>query len=245
MSAGHRHHHGAGGHGILVVERLLKNLAVREELFQRWDIDRNHDLPYLGGTSTKFRRVYLDQHLPDMISYTHDGQKKEFSPIPFLMAHETFERSVMDSLGWHYSHAHQAATGYEKRQVLAAGLLWGPYDRVMQRYVKADEHEKLKNVPADLDMRPYNAPPVDEALLARMEKAMGGKNVLKKSQVEVHYTKEGHPSSHCGPVKSWKSGECVHFIAPHSCEGVRGYIEPRGWCVLWNGGKDEDKDPKN
>jgi hypothetical protein len=242
MSTGHIHHHGAGGHGFLVVNRLLKNPKVLKEFHSFWEINRDYDLPYLGGTSTKFRRVYFDRHLPEILRYEHDGHKKEFNPTPFLMTHETFERAVMDALGWHYSHAHQAATALEKRQVMEAGLIWGPYQHALEKYIKAAEHEKLKKVPPDLDMRPYNAPPVDESLIAHMEKAMGGKHVEKKSKAEASYSNEGHPSSHCGPVRAWESGDCRHFESPSSCELVRGHISPRGWCRYWESYKDEDKD---
>ena len=37
---------------------------------------------------------------------------------------------------------------------MQAGLLWTPYQDAYRPYIKADEHEKLKKVPADLDLTP-------------------------------------------------------------------------------------------
>lgn len=54
----------------------------------------------------------------------------------------------------------------------------------------------------------------------------------KKPKAAVRYS-PGMASSHCGPVKGWPRGECVHFIAPSGCDRVRGDINPRFWCTLW------------
>jgi len=235
MSSGHRHPGGSGGQGKLIIDRILKNPDVQRELYEWWPVDRGYDLPYLGGTSSNERKIYLDRHLPFSLSYEHDGLKKEFNPTEYLCNHEKFERACMDVLGWGYEHAHQAATGYERRSVLAAGLFWQPYQSAVERFVKAAEHESLQKVPPDLDMRPYNSPPPDKALIARMEKAMGGKNAAKHSKAEAEYTDHGHASTHCGPVAQWKTGQCEHFEAPSSCELVRGHISARGWCKYWKG----------
>ena len=108
---------------------------------------------------------------------------------------------------------------------------WDQYQKSLEPYIKADEHEKLTKVPSDLDMRPYYDPPVDQKLVDRLERAMDGGDV-RKAKKEVNYGL-GHKDSHCGPVKEWKGGDCSHFISPHGCEKVRGYINPKYWCELF------------
>lgn len=167
-----QHKHAGAGQASNVIEKLLKDPQVRDLLWRPHEINRTFDLPYLGGTSKNGKTVYIDRHLPELLSYDLDGRKQEFDPTRFILAHEDFERAVMDGVGWVYSAAHQAATGYERRMVLMAGLSWPLYQNAVEKYVKADEHEALKKVPSNLDMRPYRAPPVNEGLLARMRKAM-------------------------------------------------------------------------
>lgn len=232
MSAGH----GCGGSNCqsrVVIDRLLKNPEVTRLLYRPRQINTEYDLPYLGGYSKDGETIYIDRHLPECIVIEDDGHKKELRPHHFIAYHEQFEKAVMDALGWSYQHAHEAATGYERWHVLEQGFFWKPYDKCMQKYIKQDEHEKLIKVPSDLDMRPYYSPPVDRGLIAHMEKAMG-KGQGKELKKDVDYSK-GMPSSHCGPVSVWPhKGECRYFIAPFSCEKVKGYIEPKYWCKLWS-----------
>jgi hypothetical protein len=70
--------------------------------------------------------------------------------------------------------------------VRAAGISWGVYDRFMQKYVKRDGHEKLTNVPADLDTKPYRDEH-DVDLLRRMELAVErGPIPSARSRAAVH-----------------------------------------------------------
>lgn len=174
MATGHYHTAGEDNSYLnsQVIDRLLKNEEVRKYLHSFPSISRDYDLPYLGGYSKDGKTIYFDRHLPYTLSYIHDGQKKSFDPTQHILDHECFEKALIDVLGWNYEHAHHAANGYERRGVLRAGLLWIPYNSAYDPYLKNDEHEKLKKVPADLDMTPYTFPPVDKALLARMKKAM-------------------------------------------------------------------------
>jgi len=173
MSAGHHFMGSSGSHSHQVVDKLLEDPEVRKLLWRAGEINRDeYDLPYLAGYSTDGKTIYIDRHLPDKLSYTYRGVKKEYDVEQFLRDHEAFEKAVIDALGWSYDHAHQAATGYERRHVMRAGLMWQPYQEAYRPYIKADEHEKLKKVPADLDMTPYLQEPIDHRLLARMKKAM-------------------------------------------------------------------------
>lgn len=231
MSSGH-HHHGMGIH-THTFEKLLKDPGVRQRLFKNHFVNREYDIPYLGGYSKDGDTIFFDRHLPDKIEFQLDGKKHSFSPFQFLERHEAFEKAVMDALGWKYSAAHEAATAYERRAVVAAGLPWPEYQRSYKPYIKADEHEAIKKIPKDLDLRPYLEPPVDQALVARIETAMeGGGSEGKHKKGEVEYS-DGHPGSHCGPTDKWPKGYCAHFISPHSCEEVIGYINPTKWCKLF------------
>jgi hypothetical protein len=230
MSSGHDHPDWAGL-SSQAIDRLLKNPEVTKNLYRVQDICRDYDLPYLGGYSENGEIVYIDRHLPDELTIEVDGHKKTFDPARFITMHERFEKAVMDACGWAYGHSHQAANGYERRGVLSAGLPWNPYNEALKPFIKADEHEALKKVPANLDMKPYYAPPVDKALIARMEKAMGiGED--KQNKKDVDYS-DGHPGSHCGWTPTWPRCACKHFLEPHSCEKVKGYIEPKKWCSLY------------
>jgi hypothetical protein len=230
MSAGHRHNEG-GGQSSQVIDRFLANPEFLAVLWRPRETDRTYDLPYLGGTSVDDSKIYFDRHLPEKLAYHQDGKKHEFNPCHFIHFHECFERGTMDVIGWDYAHAHQAATGYERRKVISAGLSWPDYNRAVEKYVKASEHEKIKKVPPDLDMRPYYAPPVNKKLVARMQECMGTSEG-KKSKSEVDYS-EGMAKSHCGPVSRWSNGECEHFQTPNGCALVRGWIDPKYWCKLW------------
>lgn len=177
MSAGHRHADGVldtRGLSAVTINRLIANPEVKRRLFHPYRLDQGHDLPYLAGYSQDGETIYIDRHLPNTLICEEDGHKIAFDPRKHLMDHECFEKALMDGLGWHYTHAHEAANGYERRGVLKAGLFWKPYNQAYIPYVKADEHEKLKKLPPDLDMRPYYAPPIDKRLVAHMEKALRG-----------------------------------------------------------------------
>ena len=172
MSAGHESHPATGALSSHTIDRILTNPAIREHVYRSYDLDHDHDLPYLAGYSKDGKTIYIDRHLPEHISYVSDGLKKEFNPSDFVKLHEILEKACIDVLGWGYYHAHEAANGYERRAVMRAGLLWTPYNKALAPYIKADEHEKLKKVPADLDMTPYYAPPVNKKLVAHMKKVM-------------------------------------------------------------------------
>ena len=232
MSTAHHGHHHTMGLGHHIVEKLLKDPQIRGRIYRGHKINKEFDIPYLGGYSNDGETVYLDRHLPEKVTFHVDGREHGFDPSHFVPHHEIFEKAVMDSLGWSYSAAHEAATAYERRFVVSAGLPWKEYQDSLKPFIKADESEALQSVPPDLDMRPYTEPPVDHSLVARLEKAMGGAGAKKHSKQEVGYS-EGSPTSHCGPVAKWPKGACKHFEVPSSCCLVRGFIKNTGWCGLW------------
>jgi hypothetical protein len=230
MSSGH---HGHQGFGISAstMKKLYDDQHVMQNYYRDYVVNKEYDIPYLGGYSVDGHTVYLDRHLPDEITFEQDGRKYNFRPSETIPYHERFEKAIMDAIGWSYSHAHRAANANERRYVVQLGLPWSEYQKSLEPYIKADEIEKLVKVPPDLDMRPYYDPPVDHKLVDRLEQAMDGGDV-RKSKKEVKYSL-GHKDSHCGPVAKWKGGDCTHFITPHGCEKVQGYINPTYWCELF------------
>jgi len=181
MSSGHRH---LGGFGInsQVLDRYLKNESIQHELYKLRKISKEFTIPYLGGYSLDGNTIYFDKHLPDKIKLERDGQTREIDPIPFLMRHETFEKTMLDQMHFHYQHAHQLATAYERRGVLEmiGPGWWGVYQRAFDPYIKADAHEKLTKIPSDLDLEPYKDEH-DTELLEHLEALMSGKAQKKKS----------------------------------------------------------------
>jgi hypothetical protein len=167
LSTGHRL--GGGRSSKLLVDRCLKDPEVRRLLYRYEHLDDGYDIPYLAGYSTDGKTIYIDRHLPEMLSYHHDGRQREYDPRRFLIDHESMEKALIDAFGWRYEHAHDVATAYERRHVLEAGLLWQPYQEAYRPYIKADEHERLKKVPAELDLTPYED---DPRLLHHLQKKM-------------------------------------------------------------------------
>ena len=173
MATGHRHR--GMGMGSHVLRKLLSDKQVQERLWAEHTLNRDYDIPYLGGYSEDGKTIYLDRHLPDEISFEVDGRKHTFRPDHYLCQHEKFEKAVMDTLGWSYTAAHEAATGYERRSVLASGIPWDGYQKSLKPYIKADERESLKKVPKNLDLRPYYTPPIDEDMIRRIKNAQKNK----------------------------------------------------------------------
>jgi hypothetical protein len=175
MSSGHRHHEGFGLNSQ-ALDRYLKNEKVQQELYTPRQIDEEHDIPYLGGYSKDGKTIYFDRHLPDTVTLERDGAKRTFDPVQFLRLHESLEKTLLDQLGMSYQDAHKAATAYERRgvlQTLGPGW-WELYQREMEKYIKADAHEKLKKVPRNLDLTPY-IDEHDKELLTHLKECMSGK----------------------------------------------------------------------
>jgi hypothetical protein len=111
---------------------------------------------------------------------------------------------------------------------------WEPYSKVLEKYIKADEHEKLKKVPADLDLTPYKAEPVNKKLLAHLEQFVHPDKISKEA---ANYTPDGSPGRHCGPDAKWPNGFCSMYREENACTLVRGYIGHRAVCKYWERAK--------
>jgi hypothetical protein len=156
------------------VSSLMLDRALDAILRRVKKLDRNHDVPYLAGYSQDGQTIYIDRHLPTKMTYK--GRKVDVDR--YLIMHEEVEKTLIDQLGLHYLHAHQIATRAEEAAVRAEGILWRDYDRFMQKYVKHIGDERLTNVPADLDLKPYRDEH-DFELIQRMQKALTKKGLRK------------------------------------------------------------------
>jgi hypothetical protein len=153
----------------LMLDRALDAIVRRVK-----KLDRDHDIPYLAGYSRDGKTIYIDRHMPKLMKF----RGREIDTDRFLILHEEVEKTLIDQLNLHYLHAHQIATRAEEAAVRAAGILWRDYDRFMQKYVKRIGDERLKKVPADLDLKPYRDEH-DFDLMQRMEDCIAQKKVPK------------------------------------------------------------------
>src|SRR5580658_3160278 len=161
----------------LMMDRALDAIVRRVR-----KLDRKHDIPYLAGYSRDGKTIYIDRHMPR--SFKFRGRIIETDR--FLVLHEEVEKTLIDQLGLHYLHAHQIATRAEQAAVRAAGVSWRAYDRFMQKFVKRMGDERLTQVPADLDTKPYRDEH-DVDLLRRMEAAVErGQVPPARSRAAVH-----------------------------------------------------------
>ena len=133
-----------------LVSHIMLDLAV-EAILKKVKIDRKHDIPYLAGYSQDGKTIYIDRHMPE--SFT--DQKRTIKTDRFLILHEAVEKTLIDQLGLQYQLAHQIALRTEQAAVRADKISWENYDRFMQLYIKEIGDERLQNVPADLDTKPY------------------------------------------------------------------------------------------
>lgn len=148
------------------VSSLMMDRALDAVVRRAKKVDRNHDVPYLAGYSNDGKTIYIDRHMPTVWTY----RRRKIDTDRYLILHEEVEKTLIDRLGLHYLHAHQIATRAERAAVRAAGIAWRDYDRFMQKFVKKMGDERLTNVPADLDLKPYRDEH-DYDLLKRMADA--------------------------------------------------------------------------
>jgi len=146
----------------LMVERALDAITRRVK-----KLDRDHDIPYLAGYSLDGKTIYIDRHLPRTFRY----KDRDIDIDRYLILHESVEKALIDQLGLHYQHAHQIACRAEEAAVRAENVSWRAYDQFTQKYIKDVWHEELKNLPADLDQKPYRDEH-DFDLLKRMKEAI-------------------------------------------------------------------------
>lgn len=128
-------------------EEAIVNPGFQEHWQKGYTINRQFDIPYLGGYSSRGSVIYIDRDFDlDVL-------------IPALTLHEHFEKSCIDGLGWEYNPSHYAATWAEHlfvQQIL--GRRPADYEKTLRPYIHHCE-EKIDKAetrwPTDFDYTPY------------------------------------------------------------------------------------------
>lgn len=164
MSAGHRHH--KPGHKIDPAhQRELEHLMENPEFvkavsaYDREDCD--HDIPYVGGSSTDGRTIFWDRHLCSVIDagkYLISGKPQD--PRPAGRVHEAIEGAIIRLMRTDYTLAHDIADVAERHAVEHLGWSWPAYQKAWKPFIRVEEHESITNPPADLLLEPYRNTPI-------------------------------------------------------------------------------------
>lgn len=169
MSTGHQH---AGkmdpDEAKKILHMAMGNAAFRTRLYDsKYRIDRDFDVPYVAGYSKDAKTIYIDRHLPIILLI---GGRR-IAIIPYIVTHERTEKALLDFFDFNYSKAHKVATFAEHRELRSQNVSPNLYEKALDPYIKADQHEKILKVPKDLDMEPYRDSR-DLRLLERMRDKM-------------------------------------------------------------------------
>lgn len=153
MSTGHQH---AGKmepeEAKKILHAAMGNAGFRKRLYDsKYRIDREYDVPYLAGYSEDAKVIYIDRHLP--IQLLIAGIRVAI--IPYIVTHERTEKALLDFFDYKYSKAHKVATFAEHKELKSRGINPVLYEHALDPYIKADQHEKILKVPANLDLKPY------------------------------------------------------------------------------------------
>jgi hypothetical protein len=119
--------------------------------YARPKINRSYDIPYIAGYSKDGKTIFIDRHMPRTMKAGRGLVRTD----RFIVLHEVVEKALLDEVRLHYLHAHQIALRTEQAAVQAAGLKWRDYDQFIKANEKHIEDERLKRVPAALDLTPY------------------------------------------------------------------------------------------
>jgi hypothetical protein len=242
MSVGHARPHTNESH-LRELVRIESQPWFRRAKAIRKILDRSHDIPWLGGSSTDLRRIYADPKFSGVADYLGRAIPIKAFIRP-LVDHEETEGILLvfgtDERGQRYDYdgAHEIATCAEERTArrvveTVLGLRWDrdAYQEIYKPILAITVKPPWPNIPADLNTEPYREDDpdlyrqVEGAILHAIAlQAAGGK--MSKSQADYS---PGKPNAHCGI--------CEHY-ENRSCELVAGPIDPAMWCRLFLRGSD-------
>lgn len=114
-------------------------------------INTNYDIKYTGGYSLDGKTIYLDEHFPKILNV----EGKEVSTIESIGLHHELPEKWMSDIGYEYPHAHEIATGIEKKYVESLGITWKGYCNEVDRNLRHVYRNKLDKSPPTLDLAPY------------------------------------------------------------------------------------------
>ena len=137
-------------------DRRFKNRISKIDTIR---VDRSYDIPYVAGYSEDGRTVFIDRHLKPMMG--------KVDVTRFIVAHEVTEKAILDLFNLDYQQAHHIATYVEHERVVKSGVNWRAYTKFLDPQMKLIGSEKVKKIPKDLDLEPYEEEK-DFELLKRM-----------------------------------------------------------------------------
>ena len=162
-------------------------------------IIRKFDVPYLAGSSTDNKKIYFDRQF----NFNFNG--KDISK--YIRLHEVAEKAIMEIFRLPYQEANHIATHLEKLQVEADGINWNRYCDHIDPYIKQVRRDHLSNIPADLDLSPYNNQEL--TLLNSLKKT---KSSLHETKISLEYHDELNPKLWDGPkLKSEVKSKLLSF----------------------------------
>jgi hypothetical protein len=150
MSVGHSTNSKYGADFVQSHISIYTDPIILQEMAKPFLIYRNYDIPYVAGYNKRGDHFYIDRHLPRFLR----AGKKTFE-TKMVINHERMEAAIIHKYGWEYEAAHAMAEHYEDTKYTEAGLDAKLVEQAYKSYIKADEHEKLKICPKDLDLTPY------------------------------------------------------------------------------------------
>ncbi len=125
-----------------VIERKDSNLV---------KVSTKYDIKYTGGYSLDGKTVYLDEHFPKVLKV----EGKDISTEESIGLHHELPEKWMSDIGYEYPHAHQIATGIEKKYVEFQGVTWKGYCSEVDKNLRLVYRNKLEKSPPTLDLAPY------------------------------------------------------------------------------------------
>jgi hypothetical protein len=143
------------------VKRMLndRRFKRRMAMASRVRVDRSYDVPYVAGYSDDAKTVYIDRHLKTKMD-SMDVER-------LIVTHELVEKALLDLFNITYQQAHHIATYVEHERVVKSGVNWRAYTKFLDPQMKLIGSEKVKKIPKDLDLEPYEEEK-DFELLKRM-----------------------------------------------------------------------------
>jgi hypothetical protein len=209
-------------------------LEYQQRMLRR-PVSHSYDMPFVAGYNTKGTQIYIDRHLPFLM----EVGKEVVCIRDFICLHEATEKALLALWMRDYESAHHIATSVEYHGVTEAGVSTDDYRRKLRPFIKADAHEKLEKIPADLDLAPFRGKPINKKLIDHlrvlMEKDRRSANRIfrpsdeeedKVTKSSVRYENiSKHPGQQCK--------NCSMFVRPNSCTHVYGDIKSQGWCKDW------------
>lgn len=114
-------------------------------------LSTDYDIKYTGGYSLDGKTIYLDEHFPTTLNV----EGKTVSTIESIGLHHELPEKWMSDNGYEYPHAHEVATGIEKKYVESLGVTWKGYCSEVDRNLRKVYSQQLKKSPPSLDLAPY------------------------------------------------------------------------------------------